>query len=58
MVRLKEAAIGGVTRSSFGTNSSAAARPPGFIDERTFFSSSTHVGTSKWCRKFVSRTTS
>ena len=58
IVRLKEAAIGGETRSSLGTNSSAATRPPRLSEAWTFFSSPTQVGGSKWCRKFVSSTMS
>ena len=41
------AGIGGDTLSSFGTNSSVAALPPGFRDECTFFNRPTHVGLSK-----------
>ena len=34
-------------RSSFGTNSSTAMRPPGFSEAATFFSSVVQVAASK-----------
>ena len=46
IVRLKAAAIGGVTQSSFGTNSSMTAFPPGFSAAATFRNSVVFVGTS------------
>ncbi len=58
IVIAKAAGMGGDTRSGLGTNSSVAARPPGLSAARTFFSSPTFVGLSKWCRKFVSSTAS
>ena len=37
MVMLNAAAMGGVTRSSLGTNSRVAARPPGFKESVDLF---------------------
>ena len=47
MIRLKPAAVAGVTRSSFGTNSTVTARPFGASAAFTFFSSFSIVGGSK-----------
>ena len=58
IIMLKAAAIGGVTRSGLGTNSTIAARPPGLKEACTFFMKLVHVGGSKWCRKLVSSTIS
>ena len=58
MFMAKAAGMGGETRSSLGTNSSVAARPPGLSAARTFFSRPTQVAWSKWWRKFVSSTAS
>src|SRR5579863_8313543 len=54
----KAAAKGGDTRSSLGTKSTASARPPELRLPRTFESTSTQVGGSKWWRKFVISTRS
>jgi len=47
MIRLKPAAVGGVTRSSFGTNSTVTARPFGASAACTFRSNFSIVGGSK-----------
>src|SRR6202790_2132474 len=47
IIRLKAAAVGGLTRSSFGTNSSVIALPPGFSAACTRRINFSHVGTSK-----------
>ena len=46
MVIANAAGIGGDTRSSFGTNSSVATRPPGRSARWTFCSRPTHAGWS------------
>ena len=58
IVSANPAVAGGVTRSASGTNSSVSARPPGASAACAFAASRPHVGRSKWCRKFVSSTTS
>ena len=52
------AGVSGETRSSFGTNSSAAATPPRASAACTLRRSPTQVGWSKWCRKLVRSATS
>ena len=58
IITLKAAAVGGVTRSEFGTSSAIAARPPGFSTACTFRMKAVQVGGSKWWRKFVINTRS
>src|SRR5579862_9663463 len=53
IVRLKAAAVGGETRSGFGTNVTIAARPLGFSAACTLRNSVVHVGASKACKKLV-----
>src|SRR5712692_4261222 len=48
MIRLNAAAVGGVTRSSLGTNSSVIALPPGFSAACTRRINFSQVGISKW----------
>src|SRR5258708_6046211 len=47
IIMLKAAAIGGVTRSGLGTNSTIAARPPGLSEACTLRMKAVHVGGSK-----------
>src|SRR5258708_33530286 len=47
IIRLNAAAVGGVTRSSFGTNSSVIASPPGFSAACTRRINFSQVGISK-----------
>ena len=51
MVMAKPAARAGVTRSSLGMKSRVTTRPPGASAARSFRSSASFVGGSKWCKK-------